>query len=107
MVYNEKDREFLKLLRNWGTGISITFLLIGVFVIVTTRIAHRDEGLIRESNVTVLNQQYNLHQLLVDYYTATDLTTKDQIISQMRLKADLIPGNVPSDIAQFLSDKRS
>ena len=115
-MYNYEDQRFLRSIRNWAIGIVVIMMLLGGVATVASRAfdlawfpwdVKMKTEMIRNSNSYVTTQQSALRQLYVDYYSATEIGQKNTIINQMRMIADLIPDNVPADVAQFLRDKRS
>jgi hypothetical protein len=56
----------------------------------------------RQSLAYITTHQSALRQFRTSYEAAASPGQRNAIVAQMRAEADLIPGNVPSDIQEFL-----
>ena len=103
----------LRQIRRFVIGLFIAVLLLGGIATVVSRAfdlawfpwqVKMQTGMIRNSNSYVTTQQEALRQFRTSYEDATTDAQRFAIARQMHEIADLIPDNVQTDIASFLSN---
>jgi hypothetical protein len=112
MAVLEEDKQFLRTMRNWilGTFFGIA-VIVGLAALASAAFSlawfpwqvQMQTGMIRNSNSYLTTQQTALRNFRIDYELASTNEQRAAIVNQMHQIADLIPGEVPSDIQLFLT----